>query len=90
MNSCGVTASCMANIPQCKPGDANCAVVAWSANNADLDVTLTYSGPATWVAFGIAPAGRDPANMALADIYYCQDRAAGLGIESAWAETNSE
>jgi len=89
MNSCGVSASCMANIPQCKPGDENCAVVSWSSNNADLDVTLTYSGSKTWVAFGIAPVGRNPAGMDLADIYYCQDRTTGLGVESAWAATNT-
>lgn len=89
-NECGVTASCMANIPNCKPGDEKCAIVSWKMNQNDLDVTLTHSGEKTWVAIGLTPVGRpNQDGMSLADIYYCQDRPVGLGIESAWSPENT-
>ena len=56
---------------------------------------ITYpaqSGTKTWVAIGLTPVDRpnQDEGMSLADIYYCQDRPVGLGIESAWAEKNSK
>ena len=56
-----------------------------------INVNPFLSGEKTWVAIGLTPIDRpNQEGMSLADIYYCQDRPEGLGIESAWAEVNSK
>ena len=46
-----------------------------------LEITLTYEGINTWVAFGLS----STSSMPDTDIYYCQNRENIIGIESAFA-----
>ena len=83
----------MANIPNCKLGEQNCAHVSWKMNGQDLDISLAYKGVQTYVGFALGAIDRNTINgeMSYTDIYYCQNRrSSGLGVESAWARYNSK
>ena len=51
-----------------------------------LEITLSYKGLNTWVAFGLSSTGSMPDT----DIYYCQNRENKIGIESAFASSRCE
>ena len=51
--------------------------------NRFLEITLSYEGINTWVAFGLSPTGSMPDT----DIYYCQNRENQIGVESAYASS---
>ena len=87
------SASCLANIPNCRLGEDNCAHVSWKMNGVDVDISLAYKGIQTYVGFALGAIDRNTINgeMSYTDIYYCQNRrSSGLGVESAWARYNSK
>ena len=51
--------------------------------NRFLEITLSYEGINTWVAFGLSITGSMPDT----DIYYCQNRENQIGVESAYASS---
>ena len=58
INTCGVSASCMANIKRCNLGDDNCALVSWRMIDDDLEISMAFMGLATWVGFALGAPDR--------------------------------
>ena len=54
--------------------------------NRFLEITLSYEGINTWVAFGLSSSGSMPDT----DVYYCQNRENIIGVESAFASGRCE
>ena len=93
LSPCGVSASCFANINKCQLGEEHCALVSWKMVDQDLEISLAYRGPSSYVSFAFGAVDRNVINgdMAYTDVYYCENRrTSGLGVESAWARANSK